>query len=76
MPKASFAVSADEFRAAIAALGMSQVEAAAALKVDARTVRRWIAGDRKIPGPVGVALRCMAKLASRRSNGKQQVAEG
>ena len=56
-------MSADEFAAAIAALGLSQVAAADALEVDARTVRRWIAGDRAIPGPVRVALRCMAIMA-------------
>jgi DNA-binding transcriptional regulator YiaG len=52
-------LSADEFRAALAALGLSQVDAAAALEVDARTVRRWALGERSIPGPVRVALRLM-----------------
>ena len=66
----------DEFRAAIAALGLSQVAAAEALEVDARTVRRWALGEREIPGPVRVALRCMAELAARsRGNRKKQVAE-
>lgn len=55
-------MSADEFAAAIAALGWSQVEASRQLEVDDRTVRRWLAGDRAIPGPVRVALRCMALL--------------
>jgi DNA-binding transcriptional regulator YiaG len=54
-------MSADEFRAALAALGLSQVEAASALEVDARTVRRWALGERAIPGPVRVALRLMAR---------------
>jgi DNA-binding transcriptional regulator YiaG len=63
-------MSADEFRDAIAALGLSQVEAATALEVDARTVRRWALGERAIPGPVRVALRCMAALRSR-GNRKQ-----
>ena len=54
----------DEFRAALAALGLSQVAAAKALESDERSVRRWIAGDRKVPGPVRVALRCMARLRS------------
>lgn len=55
-------MSADEFAAAIAALGWSQVEAARQLEVEARTVRYWIAGARSIPGPVRVALRCMSRL--------------
>jgi DNA-binding transcriptional regulator YiaG len=54
-----------DFAAAIAALGWSQVEAARQLEVDARTVRRWVAGDREIPGPVRVALRLMALLHQR-----------
>jgi DNA-binding transcriptional regulator YiaG len=54
-------LSADEFRAALAALGLSQVAAASALEVDERTVRRWTAGERAIPGPVRVALRLMAR---------------
>lgn len=48
-----------EFSAAIAALGLSQLAAAEVLEVDPRTVRRWVAGDRDIPGPVRVALRLM-----------------
>lgn len=55
-------MSADEFREAIAALGFSQRQAAAALEVDERTVRKWALGERAIPGPVRVALRCMARL--------------
>jgi len=55
-------MTADEFAAAIAALGWSQLEAARQLEVDARTVRRWVAGDREVPGPVRVALRCTARL--------------
>jgi DNA-binding transcriptional regulator YiaG len=55
-------MTADEFRTAIEALGLSQVAAAQALEVDARTVRRWALGEREIPGPVRVALRCMARL--------------
>lgn len=62
----------EEFRAALAALGLSQVEAAEALEVDARTVRRWALGERAIPGPVRVALRCMTELRARgRGNRKQ-----
>ena len=57
-------MSADEFREAIAKLGLTQVEAAAALESDPRTVRRWALGERAIPGPVRVALRLMARLQS------------
>ena len=61
-PKASCAVSADEFREAIAALGMTQRDAAKALEVDERTVRKWALGERAVPGPARVALRCIARL--------------
>lgn len=57
-------LSADEFREALDALGLSQLAAAKALEVDARTVRRWALGEREIPGPVRVALRCMKRLQS------------
>jgi DNA-binding transcriptional regulator YiaG len=52
-------MTADEFRAALDGLGLSQVAAAQALEVDARTVRRWALGEREVPGPVRVALRLM-----------------
>jgi DNA-binding transcriptional regulator YiaG len=58
------AVSPEQFREAIAALGMSQRAAATALEVDERTVRKWALGERTIPGPARVALRCMAALHS------------
>lgn len=54
----------DAFKAALAALGLSQLAAAKALDVDERTVRRWACGERAIPGPVRVALRCMTRLRS------------
>ena len=56
------AVSPDDFRAAIAALGMNQREASIALEVDIRTIRKWSLGERAIPGPVRVALRGMKRL--------------
>lgn len=60
-------LSADEFSAALAALGLSQpARAAEALEVDVRTIRRWAMGERAIPGPVSVALRLMASIPSRR----------
>lgn len=62
----------EQFREAIAALGFNQIEAASALEVDARTVRRWALGEREIPGPVRVALRCMAQLRSRGAGNRKQ----
>jgi DNA-binding transcriptional regulator YiaG len=32
---------------------------ARALYVDSRTVRRWLAGDREIPGPAVAAIECL-----------------
>ena len=61
---AVLAVSPEQFREAIAALGMNQRETAMALEVDNRTVRKWALGERAIPGPARVALRCMALLYS------------
>jgi hypothetical protein len=55
-------VTPDELRAALDRLGLSQRGGAKALEVDERTMRRWIAGAAAIPGPVQVALRCMAQL--------------
>ena len=49
------------FRAALAALGYSQSGFAAFARVDARTVRKWAAGDRAIPGPVVVLLEMLAE---------------
>ncbi|MCE5200862.1 MAG: adhesin [Armatimonadota bacterium] len=36
-----------------------QTAMANALRVNARTVRKWLAGDRGIPGPVEVALKAL-----------------
>jgi DNA-binding transcriptional regulator YiaG len=46
-----------DFRAALDRLGLSQSEAARRCGVNARTVRRWVAGDRPIPGPVIALIR-------------------
>ncbi|MCE2759733.1 MAG: hypothetical protein LW713_01650 [Acetobacteraceae bacterium] len=49
----------DQFRAALADLGLSQVGFARLALVDARTVRRWCDGTRAVPGPVVALLeRC------------------
>lgn len=57
------AMTPDEFKAARLAAGLLTQQAAAdALECDLRTVRRWENGERAVPGPVRVALRCMARL--------------
>ena len=48
-------MNADQFRAALADLALSQAGFARLVMVDARTVRRWCDGTRAVPGPV-VAL--------------------
>jgi DNA-binding transcriptional regulator YiaG len=47
----------DQFRAALADLGLSQTGFARMAMVDARTVRRWCDGTRAVPGPVVALLR-------------------
>ena len=51
-----------QLNAALRHLGWTQLEAARRLHVNARTVRRWVAGDRRIPGPVVAALQCELKM--------------
>ena len=50
----------EQFRTALAALGLSQSGFARVARVDPRTVRKWAAGDRAIPGPVVVLLELLA----------------
>ena len=49
-----------DFLAAIARLGLTQSGAARELRVDPRTVRRWVAGDAPIPYAVNLALKWLA----------------
>ncbi len=49
----------DQFRAALADLGLSHSGFARLAMVDARTVRRWCDGTRAVPGPVVALLRVM-----------------
>jgi DNA-binding transcriptional regulator YiaG len=49
----------DQFRAALADLGLSQAGFARMAMVDARTVRRWCDGTRAVPGPVVALLRIL-----------------
>jgi len=57
----------DQFRAALADMGLSQAGFARFAMVDARTVRRWCDGTRAVPGPVVALLRLAAlRLAASR----------
>jgi DNA-binding transcriptional regulator YiaG len=56
-------MTADEFRAALAGLGLSQSGFARVALVDARTVRRWCEGSRAVPGPVVALVRLLAERA-------------
>jgi DNA-binding transcriptional regulator YiaG len=52
------------FRRCRHALGLSAAGMAKALRIaDGRTVRRWEAGDREIPGPAWVSLQFMLRAA-------------
>jgi DNA-binding transcriptional regulator YiaG len=48
-----------EYRHALEALGLGQSEIGRLLDVDGRTVRRWVAGDVAIPGPIDLLMRLM-----------------
>jgi DNA-binding transcriptional regulator YiaG len=61
---AKFAMTANEFRAALAGLGLTQSGFARVALVDARTVRRWALGEREIPGPVVALLRLLRERAA------------
>ena len=56
-PEAS-TVTPRQLRAALKRLRLSQSEAARRLGVQQSTMYRWLAGERKIPGPVVAALKC------------------
>jgi DNA-binding transcriptional regulator YiaG len=56
-------VSPADLRAALAGLGLSQVGFARIARVDPRTVRKWVAGDRAIPGPVVVLIELLQAAA-------------
>jgi hypothetical protein len=51
----------DQYRDAIARLGLSQVEAGRFLGVDARSSRRWALGEAKIPDAVSLLLSLMVR---------------
>lgn len=58
--KGTRGMTADEIRAARSALGLSAEGLARLVQVQSgRTVRKWEAGDRDVPGPVAVLMRAM-----------------
>jgi DNA-binding transcriptional regulator YiaG len=52
-------MTANQFRAALGRLNLSQVGAARLLGANDRTVRRWASGERSIPGDVAILLRLL-----------------
>jgi DNA-binding transcriptional regulator YiaG len=54
-------MTAEEFRAAIDEIGLSQVQAARMLNANERTARRWASGEIDIPTPVAIVLRLMLR---------------
>lgn len=52
-------MTANQFRAALSRLGISQLEAARIFKSNDRTVRRWAIGERTVPTPVAIMLRLL-----------------
>lgn len=49
-------MSPDELKATLKAIGMSQREAARILRINERTMRRYVAGDLVIPTAIKLAL--------------------
>lgn len=70
-------MTADEFRAIRNGLGLSAEGLATILQVHSgRTVRRWEAGEREVPGPVAVLLSAlMESEAVRQYFGCRLIAE-
>lgn len=60
-------MTAPDFRAALARLGMSQRAFARYVRANERTVRRWAEGAQDIPGWVPVMLALMEAVRSARS---------
>jgi hypothetical protein len=55
-------VAPKEFEEAIAVLGLSQVGAGRFLKIGDRQIRKWIAGDARIPESAAMLLRLLIAL--------------
>ena len=52
-------MTANQFRAALDRLKLSQLGAARLLGADGRTARRWAGGERSIPPTVAIVLKIM-----------------
>lgn len=52
-------MTANQIRAALDHLGLTQVAAAGLFGVEARSVRRWVSGDSPVPDAVAVVLRLL-----------------
>lgn len=63
-------MNANEYRAAIERLGLTQVAAAKLLGADERTSRRWACGERDVPAP---AARFLQYLIATRKTGEQAM---
>ena len=59
-------MSPKQFRHALQQLGLNQVQAAQRLRVNARTVRRWVAGASRIPESVSLLLQTWLRARPRR----------
>ena len=59
-------MSPQQFRQVLRQLGLSQVQAAKRLGVNPRTLRRWVAGDSRIPESVGLVLQLWLRARRRR----------
>lgn len=55
----------DELKFQLRVSGLTQAAAATRFGVDARTIRRWIAGERTIPSWVDELFRAWEKLVER-----------
>jgi len=58
-------MSPQQFRDALRRLRLSQVQAARRLRVNERTVRRWVAGDSRIPESVALLLQTWLRTRPR-----------
>jgi hypothetical protein len=73
MKRINHRMSKREYRRAIEALGLSQIDAGEFLEVTARTSRRYAAGG-PIPGPVRILLRHMIRRRLKPSQVKPEGA--
>lgn len=65
-------MTSEELKAKLAASGVSQRGAARMLEINERTMRRYIAGDLKIPVVVELALNWI-ELANRQRGNRQRI---